>query len=587
MRKMLLSFMVVALYVVGSFAAVFQHINELTSTSYDFIIVGGGLAGSVVANRLTENPKFKVLVVEAGPTNEGVLNAVVPAFEVRLWKTAYDWNFTTIPGKGINNRTLDYPRGHMLGGCSSHNGMFYTRGSMDDYNRWADVTGDPGWSWKNLLPYFFKNERWSPPADRHDTHGQFDPSAHGYNGMMFTSLPGNPNTIDDMVLKVPSQLPDQFPFLLDLNAGRPLGLGWFPYSIGNGTRSSAATAYLSEKFTSRSNLYVLLNTKVLRVLSVIKASKPTFDSIEVDGTAIKLTASKEVILAAGPINTPQILLNSGVGDRQFLHGLGIPSVLHLPSVGKNLTDQPFIVVSYSVNSNKPQDNLNTNATLQALALAQWEFNRTGPYVNPAGGQIAWSRLPANSPIIKKYGDPSAGSNTPHLELVPSNPISLPSQPSHVGGMGIILVTPSSRGYVSINSTDPFGKPIIDFGFLTTDFDVQALIESIKLSQKFYKAPVWKDYIIEQLSPLPNATDAELTDFMRNTAGPSYHAVGTAAMSAPNANYGVVNPDLRVKGASGLRIVDGSVLPFVISAHTQAPGYAIAERASDLIKSFWK
>ncbi|KAH9477554.1 Pyranose dehydrogenase [Psilocybe cubensis] len=573
MKSLIVSFGVLAtvLFEICT-AAVLQHISELKSTSFDFIVIGGGTAGAVVANRLSEISKFQILVIEAGPTNEGVLNAMVPAFDFNLQKTIYDWNYTTSPG---------------IGGCSSHNGMFYTRGSRDDYDRWANITDDAGWSWEKLLPYILKNEKWSPPADLHDTRGEFDPSVHGFDGMMSTSLPGFPQSIDSMILQVPGQLPQQFPFLLDMNAGRPLGLGWFQASIGNGTRSSSATAYLSDNFTSRTNLHVLLNTKVNRIHSTKKGSSgvPTFSSIELDGTNVRLTAKKEIILSAGPVNTPQILMNSGVGDREELLKLGIPGVLHLPSVGKNFSDQPIVEVAYSVNSNDPLSN--TNSTLQAMALAQWEFNRTGPYVNPASNFIAWTRLPSNSAALKTGIDPAAGPNTPHLEFVPFSPTSQALEPGNSGGMGFILVTPGSRGSVSLNSTDPLGKPLIDMGFFTNRFDILAMVEGIKLTQEFYKAPVWKNYIIEQTSPFANATDADLEDFIQNTVFSTQHGVGTAAMSAVNANYGVVNPDLLVKGASGLRIVDGSILPFIISGHTQAPVYAIAEHASDLIKNAWK
>uniref|UniRef100_A0A8H7XUR8 pyranose dehydrogenase (acceptor) n=1 Tax=Psilocybe cubensis TaxID=181762 RepID=A0A8H7XUR8_PSICU len=592
MKNIYCVFLLLGAFFAGISATVFQNIGQLSTTSFDFIVVGGGTAGPVVANRLSENPNFHVLVIEAGPTNEGVLNAMIPSFSVQLQQTTFDWNYTTVPGIGLNNRTLAYPRGRILGGCSSHNAMFYTRGSMDDYDRWANITGDDGWNWKNILPYILKarlfiyNEKWTPPSDEHNTTGEFNPVVHGFNGLMFTSLPGSPQTIDNMILEVPDQLPDQFPFLLDMNAGKPLGLGWFQGTIGNGTRSSAATAYLSTAFTNRPNLHVLLNTKVKRISGSKIHGIPALNNVEIDGSQLTLTAEKEVILSAGPINTPQILMNSGIGDRNVLAKLQIPTVLHLPSVGQNLTDQPITTVLYSVNSNKPLDNLDTNATLQAQALAQWEFNRTGPLVDPGPNFIAWSRLSSNSAIIKEFGDPSAGQNTPHLELAPFSAFSIASQPGHTGGMAIAVVTPKSRGSVTLNSTDPFGKPIIDLGFFTDEFDIRAMIEAIKLSQVFYQAPVWKDYIISQVAPAVNATDAELEQYIRSTSATTLHGVGTAAMSAPDADYGVVNPNLLVKGASGLRIVDASIMPFINSGHPQAPVYAIAERASDLIKSFW-
>ncbi|KAF8182590.1 pyranose dehydrogenase [Pholiota molesta] len=575
----------------AAFAAVYQDVQELPTTAFDFVIIGGGTAGAVVANRLTENPLFNVLVVEAGPTNEGVLDSMVPGLTDTLEKTTFDWNYTTLPGIGMNNRSIDYPRGRILGGSSSHNAMFYTRGSSDDYNRWAAVTGDSGWSWKSLLPYILKSERWSAPADHHNTQGEFDPTVHGFDGLLLTSLPGFPQPADDMVATVPKQLPDEFPFLLDMNAGRPLGLGFYQGTIGNGTRSSSATAYLSQKFTTRANLHILLNTKVARIHASSNKTL-TFNTVELtDSPSIRLVARKELILSAGSINTPQILLNSGIGDREALQKIGIQSVLHLPSVGKNFTDQPLTSVSFSVNSNNTLDNLHNNATLQAEALAQWIQNRTGPYVNGGSTYIAWSRLPSDSPVLTSFEDPSAGRNTPHIEMAPSTGNGLAvfgSAPGHFIGAGVVIVTPASRGSVTLNVTDPLGKPLIDLGFYTSGFDLPAMREAIKSAQRFFKAPIWNNYIIEQVAPPKNTTsDEEFEEYIRSSSFSSAHAIGTAAMSARNASYGVVNPDLLVKGASGLRIVDASVLPFIICGHTQAPVYAIAERASDLIKAAWK
>ncbi|KAF9482078.1 aryl-alcohol oxidase [Pholiota conissans] len=572
-------------------AAVYQDVKQLPTTIFDFVIIGGGTAGAVVANRLTENPAFDVLVIEAGPTNDGVLNSMVPTFASSLEKTIYDWNYTTLPGLGMNNRSIDYPRGRILGGSSSHNAMFYTRGSSDDYDRWARVTCDSGWSWKNVMPYILKSERWSPPSDHHNTQGEFDPSMHGLDGLLLTSLPGYPQPADDMVRLVSKQLPQEFPFLLDMNAGRPLGLGFYQGTIGNGTRSSSATAYLSATFTARPNLHILLNTKLIRLHTSSK-KKMTFNSVELDDpSSPRLMARKELILAAGPINTPRILMNSGIGDREELKRIGIETILNLPSVGKNFTDQPFTSISYSVSSNDTLDNLHNNATLQAEALSQWMQNRTGPYVNGGSTYIGWSRLPSDSPVLKNFGDPSAGINTPHIELAPSTGTGLfvsPTPGGHFIGMGIIIVTPASRGSVTLNATDPLGKPLIDLGFYSSGFDLPAMREAIKLAERFYKAPIWNSYIIEQVAPISaNLSDSEIDEYIRAMTFSSAHGIGTAAMSARNASYGVVNPDLLLKGASGLRIVDASVLPFINCGHTQAPVYAIAERASDLIKAAWK
>jgi choline dehydrogenase-like flavoprotein len=587
-KHILLPFLLASIFALSTLAIIVQHVDGLPRTTYDFIVVGGGLAGAVVANRLTENPNFNVLLVEAGPTNFGVLATEVPFLWFELTNTIYDWNYTTTVQAGLNNRSIPMARAHILGGCSSHNGMVYTRGSSDDYDRWARVTGDSGWSWKNILPYLMKNEKWSPPADLHNTAGQFIPSVHGKNGLMSVSLPGNPSPIDDMLLATTKQVPE-LPFLPDMNAGRPLGLGYWQSSIGNGTRSSSASAYLASQFTSRRNLDILLETKVSRVLPTVK-SQLSFRTIEIAVSKTRLTASKEVILSAGAINTPHILMNSGIGDRATLSNIGISTLINLPSVGRNLTDHPHGAVAYTVNSNNTGDNLHSNATLAAEALAQWQFNRTGPYT-ALGTFIGWERLSAKSPIFDKFKDPTAGTNSPHIELLPTsgsfitvNGVAVTD--GHHVGAGISVVSPTSRGSVTLNQTNPLGNPVIDLGFLTTEIDFFTMREGYRAAQRLFRAPAWDGYIIEQVAPAANLTDAQMDEFIRDNAFSASHPVGTAAMSAKTAGYGVVDPDLLVKGAKGLRIVDASIMPFITSGHVQAPTYAIAERAADIIKAAW-
>lgn len=467
--------------------------------------------------------------------------------------------------------------------------MFYTRGSSDDYDRLARISGDSGWSWDNLQPYIRRNEKWTKPADQHDTDGQFDPAVHGFSGMTFVSLPGFPQEIDDRVIKTTHQLNHEFPFNRDMNSGTPLGLGWLQSTIGGGTRSSAATSYLSANATQRSNLHILLETRVTRILSTTRdqLSMRAVEVLSSSGTLTVANASKEVILSAGTIGTPTILLHSGVGNKEELEQLGITSILNLPDVGRNLTDQPVISVNWATTSQSPFDGLLTNTTLEAQELAVWQTNRTGPLVTVGINHVAWLRLPDNSPILNEFLDPSAGPNTPHIELAIGSGMAS-FFPGHFVGVGAATVTPLSRGTVKLGSSDILAGPLIDPAMLSSKFDVQALREAIKSAKRFFAAPAWKDFVLGVVGPVANATtDQELEDFVRSTAFPSGHVVGTAAISAQGAPHGVVDPDLRLKHVSGVRIVDASVLPFVTCGHTQAPVYIIAERAADLIKNDWK
>ncbi|KAJ7237049.1 aryl-alcohol oxidase [Mycena haematopus] len=568
-------------------AKIYENIADLPGLEYDFVIVGGGASGNVVANRLTENPHFSVLVLEAGVSNEGVIDSIVPFFVNNLLSgpNIYEWNYTTTPQVGLNNRVIPYQRG----GCTAHNGMVYTRGSAEDFHRYATVTGDPGWSWDNLLPYFFKNEKWTQPTDHHDTSGQYNPAVHSTHGINSVSLSGYHWPIfEDHVIQTTREFSEEFPFNLDFNSGEMLGVGWLQSTIGGGQRSTSATSYLAPKFTPRKNLHVLLHAQVSRLVSPRKTNQGVaFDGVEFSqsGSLFTAKATKEIILSAGSVGTPTILMHSGIGDKKALTALGIASVLDLPSVGQNATDQPLIGAGWSVNSTQTVDSITQNATRFNEAYAQWNATHTGPFVEIPVTHIAWMRLDADSPIFENVTDPAAGPNTPHIEMAVGTGGSAPT--GNFISFGMAALTPTSRGSVTIQSNNPFDPPLIDLGLLTTDFDIFILRESIKRAYRFVEAPVWEDYIIAPTLDLLNMSTDALDEFIRNNASPSWHLVSTAAMSAKDASYGVVNPDLLVKGASGLSIIDASIIPFIPSAHTQAAAYVVGERGADLVKERWK
>ncbi|KAF8214099.1 hypothetical protein K438DRAFT_1956192 [Mycena galopus ATCC 62051] len=578
---MFFSFVALSLFASVGLCKVYEDVADLPGLQYDFVIVGGMLTPL----QLLQKPDLYF-------RNKGITNSEVPFLLGELIpQTIYSWNYTTIPMAGLDGRSIPYFRAFFLGGCSGHNGMVYTRGAADDFDRYASLTDDPGWSWNQILPYFLKSEKWTPPADNHDTRGQFNPQVHGRSGPISVSLNGYPwPTFEERVIQTTKELPDQFPFNSDLNSGEPLGVAWLQSTIGDGARSSSATGYLAPKFIQRPNLDVLLHAQVSKLVNATqKAEKPAFGGVEFRyGNSLFIAqASNEIILSAGAIGSPQILMNSGIGAQSTLNALGIPTVLDLPSVGQNASDHPSLFLTqWEVNSNNTFGSITGNATRFAEALAQWNTSRTGPLVDSGvGTHISYLRLPNNSSAFSVHPDPSAGPGAPHLELT-FTPGGFGVVGENLMTIDIAVVSPVSRGSVIINSSDPFAPPLIDPGYLSSEFDILALLDGVRYAQQFVSASAWKGYIGEMTTNITGLTDAELETLIREGTGASYHIAGTAGMSAVGAPYGVVDPDLLVKGMSGLSVIDVSVVPIVPSAHTAAATYAIAERGADLVKQRW-
>ncbi|KAI0754898.1 alcohol oxidase [Daedaleopsis nitida] len=565
--------------------------EEVLQQTYDVIVVGAGAGGAVMAARLSEDPRVRVLLVEAGGSDYMNFNISVPARSSTLTGSRFDWNYTTAPQTGLNDREITYPRGHVLGGSTATNQMVFSRGTIDDYGRWARVTGDDNWTWDGLAPFRRMVDRMTEPADHHDTTGQFDPALH-YDGPVSISVAGFPLPINPGVITTTEQLPEDFPFNLDYNSGNPIGISWVQSTIKDGHRVTSATSYLADAL-NRTNLDVLVNTRVTKVLPVaLEDGTPAVRGVQLaqseNGPYYTINATQELILSAGSINTPHILMLSGIGDASSLSAFGIESLVDHPTVGQNLQDHPFLGMSWFVNSDDTLDNIRRNTTLAAELISQWEVDGTGPMGLAPSSQFGWLRVPDSANFFASLGldeDPSAGPTSAHFEMIPENAfvskrVTLPAE-GHFFSFIAAVVSPTARGNVSLASANPFDAPIINPNLLGTSVDVAVMREAVKTARKFVTAPVWSDYILSEFGAFAEAiTDDELDAFIRDQTDTVDHPVGTVAMGGEGA---ALDSELRVRGTKGLRVVDASAFPYITSAHTQAPVYILAERAAALVR----
>ncbi|RPD56268.1 aryl-alcohol-oxidase from pleurotus Eryingii [Lentinus tigrinus ALCF2SS1-7] len=572
--------------------------SQLSSAKYDYIIVGGGAAGGVLANRLSEDSSKKVLLIEAGSSDYNNTNIQVPWLAPLLTHSQFDWNYTTTPQEALNNRSVGYARGKVLGGSSSINYMIYTRGSEDDWNRYANLTGDDGWNWDSALNYAKKLENFTNSANVASANSKFVQTVHSTKGPVGVGLPQVTLPIDQLALNAQQELSSEFKYNQDLNSGDMTGMSWTPFAIQNGARSNSARDYIQPAL-SRSNLDVLVNTQVVKVLQTgTDGDTPIVNGVQFTSgpneKLYNLTANQEVILSAGAIGTPQILLLSGIGPADQSKALGIESIVDLPDVGQNMQDHPLLTTNFQVSSNDTLDNLTLNATFQAEQLALWTNNRTGDFTLGACNSWAWQRLADNDTVFQNVTDPSAGSKSPHFQLIWSDLYIAFGGGAFPQGHFLTLIsnlyTPMSRGNLTLNTTDPFTYPIINPGLLSDEagFDIHTMREALKAGRRFLGANAWKDWIISEYGASANATtDDAIDEYIRANALVVNHVSGTVAMGKSGSTKkgdGALNPDLTVKGVKGLRVVDASAFPIIPAAHTMVPTYILAERAADLVKN---
>jgi choline dehydrogenase len=519
------------------FVAITSHLLHLASSgmgmqTYDFVVVGGGSAGCVVASRLTEHQHVRVLVLEAGDAR-GPDAMKVPALWPTLIGTNVDWGSQTVPQRGLNGAVLAYPRGRVLGGSSSINAMAFLRAHPSSYNSWASE-GAEGWDHDALLPYFKRSEC----AANRDSHWR------GTDGPMTPTPMTNLHPAAEAFLEACAEL--GYPISKDLNGAEPEGASRYELSAVGGMRQSVADAYL-RPVLDRPNLTVITNALVTQLLFTDRrCTSVTY--LENGNQPQTVRAEREVILCAGAIGSPQLLQLSGIGPADHLYACGIPVVLDLTGVGANLSDHPLGTITYSAAQLMPSGVNNHFDVLAAL--------RADPASEVPDSHILFCDIPLFPPGTK--GRDEAGYT-----------------------IEFSMLRPHSRGSVRLASKDPSAAPLIDPAFLSDERDMTGMLNAMRLARRLGQAAAMAKWRKKELLPGPDvSTDTELRAYLRRSLGTYWHPAGTCAMgSAPDA---VVDIDLRVHGVDGLRVVDASVMPSVPGANLNATVLALAERAAEII-----
>jgi choline dehydrogenase len=519
--------------------------------SYDYVVVGAGSAGCVLAARLTEDPANRVLVLEAGPPDD-IDEVRIPAAFYRLFKTDRDWAYRTEKEDQLHGRRLYWPRGRTLGGSSSINAMIYIRGSRLDYDTWRDEYGCTGWGYADLLPYFRRAED--------QARG---PSP--YHGV------GGPLRVEDLrqvheltTAFIAAATESGLPANDDFNGPEQIGAGQYQVTQRGGRRWSAADGYLRPAMR-RPNLTVLTDALVTSVrMANGRAVGVAYRHRGADMTA---RAEREVVLAGGAVNSPHLLLLSGIGRADDLRAHGIDVVVDLPGVGENLSDHPFVPVSWFT---RGTNDLHAGET--TASTLRWLATKRGPLTSNVAESGGFVRT-----------DPGLPAPDMQFAVIPAIAADhgLVNPPGVGLTIGPTVVSVRSRGRVRLRSADPRWRPAIEAGYYREPADLDAMVAGVRIAQQIAAAPPLARFVDRPYLPGPDArTDDEVREVVREATETLYHPVGTCAMGA--GDDAPLDLELRVRGVDGLRIVDASVFPTVPRGNTNAPTIAVAERAADLL-----
>ncbi|WP_430641802.1 GMC family oxidoreductase [Bradyrhizobium macuxiense] len=529
----------------------------MTHTS-DFVVVGAGSGGCAVAGRLSEDAATSVALLDAGGRNDNWVVTTPGALVLMVAGTINNWAFNTVPQKGLNGRVGYQPRGKGLGGSSAINAMVYIRGHRADYDHWASL-GNTGWAYADVLPYFKRSE----------DNADFDGEYHGKGGPLAVNKLRSGNPIQQTFLQAAQE--GQFRIRDDFNGEDHEGLGIYQVTQKNGERWSAARAYVHPHMGKRANLRVETNALATRILFEGKRAV----GVEYrQGKELKhIRARREVLLAAGAFQSPQLLMLSGVGDADTLGKRGLASVHHLPGIGQNLQDHPDFIFGYmSDNPNFAGISLKGMPRL-LRAILQYRRERRGPLTSnfaECGGFLK-TRPDLDIPDIQLHFG---------MAMVDDH-----GRKRH-GGTGfschVCLLRPKSRGSVALASADPEQAPLIDPNFLSEEADLEAMVAGYKTTRRLMETPSLRALQQKDMFTADVHTDDDIRNILRERVDTVYHPVGTCKMGTGDP-LAVVDPKLRVHGLEALRVVDASIMPTLIGGNTNAPTIMIGEKAADMIK----
>jgi choline dehydrogenase-like flavoprotein len=525
---------------------------------FDYIVIGGGSGGCAVAGRLSEDPGVSVCLLEAGRSDDQTLVRVPFCTVVMLPTPINNWAFQTLPQPGLNGRRGYQPRGRVLGGSSSINAMVYMRGHPWDYDHWASL-GNDGWSFREVLPYFKKSEH------NEDFHDEY----HGQGGPLNVASLRSMNPFQEIYLEAARQA--GFKLIRDFNGAEQEGIGIHQVTQKDGERWNAARAYLTPHLASRANLTVITGARARRILFAGKRASGV--EFRQGGEIHTFHARREIILSAGALQSPQLLMLSGVGAGAELQKFGIPVIHDLPGVGKNLQDHPDYVFNYRAKS------------LDLLGISPGGAIRLmkdiGRYRRDRTGMIA-SNGAEGGGFLRRFPDSPAPDFQLHFVVGVLDNHVRKLHWGHGYSCHVCLLRPKSVGTVSLASADPAAAPVIDPKFFDHPDDLDAMVDGFRLTRKIMDAPALANIRSEELYSAGIDSDAAIREELKKRSDTIYHPVGTCKMGIDA--MAVVDPALRVHGLGGLRVVDASIMPTLIGGNTNAPVMMIGEKAAGMIRN---